>query len=464
MDLSAVTVVLPALDEAEALPTALASFPSGVDLLVVDNGSRDGTAAVAAAAGARVVVEPRRGFGAACWAGVQASPHAEVIAFADADGSFDGADLTAVAGPVLHDQADLVVGSRITGVRDNGAMPPFAVAVNRSLGLACRLLFGVCLTDLGPFRAIRRDTLVALGIRDRGQGWPLEMIGRAGRAGLRVVEVPVRYRPRAGGTSKVSGSLRGGLRAAAAMGTVTCRLLVDRPPGAAQLAPASRPAMRDAVAVIAKEPVAGMAKTRLAPTLGEAGAARVAAAMLADTLAVVGTVGADPWLCFTPAEARERLRRLAPGFGLLAQGNGDLGDRLAACLADLLAAGAERVAIVGADTPHLPAAGYWRALALLEQADVVLGPALDGGYYLVAAKRSRPELFVGIPMGTEAVLAETLARAAHGGLVVALLPPLRDLDRVEDLAAALAAGDLAGAPATLAAVTELLAGREVGTA
>ena len=107
---------------------------------------------------------------------------------------------------------------------------------------------------------------------------------------------------------------------------------------------------------------------------------------------------------------------------------------LAACLADLLAAGAERVAIVGADTPHLPAAGYRRAFALLEQADVVLGPALDGGYYLVAAKLPRPELFVGIPMGTEAVLAETLARAARGGLVVALLPPLRDLDRVEDLA------------------------------
>jgi rSAM/selenodomain-associated transferase 1 len=463
MDLSTVTVVLPALDEAEALPVALASFPSEVDLVVVDNGSRDRTAAVAAAAGARVVVEPRRGFGAACWAGVQASPHAEVIAFADADGSFDGADLAAVAGPVLEGQADLVVGSRITGVRDLGAMPPFAVAVNRFIGLACRLLFGVCLTDLGPFRAVRRDVLVALGIRDRGQGWPLEMIGRAGHAGLRVVEVPVRYRPRAGGTSKVSGSLRGGLRAAAAMAGVTCRLLAERPLDRTLPAPAARPGRRDAVAVVAKEPVAGMAKTRLAPALGEAGAARLASAMLADTLAVVRTVGADPWLCFTPAEARERLRHLAPGFGLLAQGPGDLGDRLAACLADLLAAGADRVAIVGADTPHLPAAGYRRAFALLEQADVVLGPALDGGYYLVAAKRSRPELFVGIPMGTEAVLGETLARAARGGLVVALLPPLRDLDRVEDLAAALAAGDLAGAPATLAAVAELLADRGVQT-
>jgi uncharacterized protein len=221
---------------------------------------------------------------------------------------------------------------------------------------------------------------------------------------------------------------------------------------------------RDALAVIAKEPVAGLAKTRLVPALGETGAARAATAMLADTLAAVRSVGADPWLCFTPIEARERLRRLAPGFGLLAQGPGDLGDRLAACLADLLATGADRVAIVGADTPHVPIASYQRAFALLDQADVVFGPALDGGYYLVAAKAARPELFAGIPMGTDAVLTETLARATRAGLVVDLLPPLRDLDRVEDLAAALAGGELAGAPATLAATKELLAAAWVATA
>ena len=221
---------------------------------------------------------------------------------------------------------------------------------------------------------------------------------------------------------------------------------------------------RDALAVIAKEPVAGLAKTRLVPALGEAGAARAATAMLADTLATVRATGADPWLCFTPVEARERLGRLAPGFGLLAQGSGDLGDRLAACLADLLATGADRVTIVGADTPHVPVSSYQRAFALLDEADVVLGPALDGGYYLVAAKAARPELFVGIPMGTEVVLTETLARAIAAGLVVALLPPLRDLDMVEDLAAALDAGELAGAPATLAATKELLAAARVATA
>jgi glycosyltransferase involved in cell wall biosynthesis len=229
VDLACVTVILPALNEAAALPTALASFPPEVDLLVVDNGSVDQTATVAAAHGAQVVHQPRRGFGAACWAGVQAAP-GEVLVFADADGSFDGADLPAVAGPVLAGEADLVVGSRLAR-REPGAMSALAVLENRLLGLACRLLFGVPLSDLGPFRAIRRDALLALGVRDRGSGWPLEMIGRAGQAGLRVVEVPVRYRPRAGGRSKVSGSLGGTVRAMTAMAVVTFGLLRERRPG-----------------------------------------------------------------------------------------------------------------------------------------------------------------------------------------------------------------------------------------
>jgi glycosyltransferase involved in cell wall biosynthesis len=231
VDLSRVTVILPALNEAAALPTALASFPPQVGLLVVDNGSTDQTAAVAAAHGATVVCEPRRGFGAACWAGVQAAS-GEVVAFADADGSFDGADLPAVAGPVLAGEADLVVGSRIAR-RAPGAMSALAVLENRLLGLACRLLFGVPLSDLGPFRAIRRDVLLALGVTDRGSGWPLEMVARAGTAGLRVVEVPVRYRPRAGGRSKVSGSVRGTVRAIAAMAAVTLTLLRERRRGRA---------------------------------------------------------------------------------------------------------------------------------------------------------------------------------------------------------------------------------------
>jgi glycosyltransferase involved in cell wall biosynthesis len=229
VDLSSVTVILPALNEAAALPTALASFPPEAGLLVVDNGSTDQTAAVAAAHGAQVVHEPRRGFGAACWAGVEAAS-GEVLVFADADGSFDGADLRAVAGPVLRGEADLVIGSRMRR-REPGAMSALAMLENRALGLACRVLFRVPVTDLGPFRAIRRDRLLALGMTDRGSGWPLEMIGRAGVVGLRVAEVPVRYRSRAGGRSKVSGSMRGTVRAVTAMAVVTVALLRERRSG-----------------------------------------------------------------------------------------------------------------------------------------------------------------------------------------------------------------------------------------
>jgi rSAM/selenodomain-associated transferase 1 len=204
---------------------------------------------------------------------------------------------------------------------------------------------------------------------------------------------------------------------------------------------------RAAVAVVAKEPVAGHAKTRLAPALGPGGAAAAAAAMLVDTLAVVARVDAEPWLCFTPGAARERLAAQAPGFRLLPQSGGDLGDRLAACAVALRAAGAERIAIVGADTPHLRPAWYEAALTLVDQVDLVLGPALDGGYYLVAGREPPRELFV-----------ETLRRAERHRLRVALLPPLRDLDRVEDLVAALAAGELDASPCTRAVVAALLDG------
>jgi rSAM/selenodomain-associated transferase 1 len=217
---------------------------------------------------------------------------------------------------------------------------------------------------------------------------------------------------------------------------------------------------RRALVVIAKEPVPGAVKTRLAPSLGADGAARAAAAMLADTLAVMAQVDAEPWVCFAPPGAHARMARLAPGCRLLAQVEGDLGDRLAACFAALLDGGAERVVIAAADTPHVPRATYQAAFALLDQADVVLGPTVDGGYYLVGAKTALPELFVGVPMGTDAVLQMTIQRAVQRGLRVATLPMLRDLDRLEDLRAALAAGELDGSPRTRLVAAGLPAARQ----
>lgn len=205
-------VILPALNEAAALPRVLAGLPSGFRGIVVDNGSTDGTAEVAAALGALVVHEAQRGFGAACWAGLQAADD-DVVCFMDADGSFDGADLLAVAAPVVAGCRDLVLGARQA---ERGAWPVHARLANRVLAAEMGRRTGQHFSDLGPMRATRRVDLLALGLRDRRSGWPLEMVLRAHGAGWSIHEVPVRYRPRIG-RSKVTGTVRGTARAVADM-------------------------------------------------------------------------------------------------------------------------------------------------------------------------------------------------------------------------------------------------------
>lgn len=211
-----IDVILPALDEAEAIPGVLAAMPSGFAPLVVDNGSVDGTAAVAARCGARTVSEPRRGFGAACFAGLLAAT-SEVVCFMDCDGSLDPQELHSVAGPVLSGEVDLCLGARVA---QPGAWPWHARLANRALAFEVRRRCGVAVSDIGPMRAARREALLVLGLRDRGFGWPLEMVLRAAAEGWRVSETRVSYGPRAGGRSKVSGSARGTYRAVRDMGAL----------------------------------------------------------------------------------------------------------------------------------------------------------------------------------------------------------------------------------------------------
>lgn len=203
-DRTRLCVVMPALNEADALPAALAGRPPDVRVLVVDNGSTDGTAEVARRLGADVVTEPQRGFGAACWRGLHAAEGADVLVYMDADATLDWGDLDTVAGPVLRGEADLILGTRVRHRREPGSMLWHVALVNALLGRLCGQLAGVRLTDLGPFRAVGRDVLLGLGMRDRTYGWPLEMVLRAARGGLRIAEVPVAYRCRAG-VSKVTG-------------------------------------------------------------------------------------------------------------------------------------------------------------------------------------------------------------------------------------------------------------------
>jgi glycosyltransferase involved in cell wall biosynthesis len=207
-----VDVVLPVLDEAAALPRVLGRMPSGFRPLVVDNGSSDGSAAIALRLGARVVSEPQQGFGAACHAGLLAA-HSEVVCFMDCDGSLDPRELPLVAGPVLAGERELMLGARRP---ERGAWPLHARLANRVLALELRRRSGVRLTDLGPMRAAPRRALLELALRDRRFGYPLEMVLRAAAAGWRIGETEVGYRARAG-RSKVTGTVRGTARAVADM-------------------------------------------------------------------------------------------------------------------------------------------------------------------------------------------------------------------------------------------------------
>jgi glycosyltransferase involved in cell wall biosynthesis len=202
-------VVLPVLDEAAALPWVLGRMPHGYRPIVVDNGSSDGSGEIARELGAAVLYEPRRGFGAACWAGLVAAED-QVVCFMDCDGSLDPRELPRVTDPVVGGRWDLALGRRRPA---RAAWPIHARLANRALTWQLRRRTRLRLWDLGPMRAAHRLPLVGLGIRDRRFGWPLEMVLLAARAGWTVGEVEVSYRPRTG-RSKVTGTLGGTARAA----------------------------------------------------------------------------------------------------------------------------------------------------------------------------------------------------------------------------------------------------------
>jgi glycosyltransferase involved in cell wall biosynthesis len=213
-----VAIIIPALNEGGNIRRLIAEIPdlsevaASWSVIVVNNGSTDNTAQEAEASGAIVVHEARRGYGYACRAGVAAATHADVLAFMDGDGSFDPKELLPMLRLLDNDEADLVLGSRAANI-EVGAMPPHQRYGNRLVARLMDWLYGLTLTDLGPFRVIRRDLVMVLDMCEMTFGWPTEMLVKAVRCGARVCEVPVHYRKRWSGKSKVSGTVRGTLLA-----------------------------------------------------------------------------------------------------------------------------------------------------------------------------------------------------------------------------------------------------------
>jgi len=225
-----VSVVIPALNEEEPIGDVVRAIPRGIvhEVLVVDNGSTDATAERARAAGARVVSEPRRGYGRACQAGIAAvADNCEVIVFLDGDGSDCPELVPLLVEPILAGRQDFVIVSRIRGRREPGSMTPPQLAAGWIAGLLLRLLYGVRYSDMCPFRAIRRDALQSLGMAEETYGWNLEMQMRAAKAGLRILELPVDHRARRGGRSKVSGNLSGSVKAIGRITWTFLRLVRD---------------------------------------------------------------------------------------------------------------------------------------------------------------------------------------------------------------------------------------------
>jgi glycosyltransferase involved in cell wall biosynthesis len=233
--MSAVSVIIPALNEEEPIAGVVhevAATKIPADIIVVDNGSTDRTAERARNAGARVVGEPVPGYGRACMAGIRTlSPESDIVVFLDGDGSDCPELMSQLVDPIAAGTHDFVIGSRTRGQREPGSMNFQQIVAGRITGRILRLLYAVRYTDMCPFRAIRRDALEKLGMREQTYGWNLEMQMKAARGGLRILEIPVNHRRRAGGESKVSGTLRGTCIAGTRIMATLIRIAAEKKPG-----------------------------------------------------------------------------------------------------------------------------------------------------------------------------------------------------------------------------------------
>jgi rSAM/selenodomain-associated transferase 1 len=435
-----VVVVIPALNEEEAIGRVLDAIPDWVnEVIVADNGSTDRTAETARAHGARVVAEPRRGYGAACLAGLAAITNqrqsAAVVVFLDADFSDDPTQMGLLVRPIIAGVAEMVIGSRTSGQAQRGALTIQQRVGNRLACLLVRWIWSAAYTDLGPFRAIDAAALSKLNMTDRSYGWTIQMQVRAARQGLRTCEVPVSYRKRIG-KSKISGTVRGVMGACVkilgiifieALATLTARRSKHT----------ARHSSKQRLIVFTRYPQPGKTKTRLIPALGPQGAAEVQRGMTGHMLACAAqlqsTHPTDIEVRFVGGDEQSMAKLFGSQWRYVPQGPGDLGAKMATAFADAFTSGIDGVLIIGSDCPQITAALLGQAFDALAEHDLVLGPTLDGGYYLIGLQHASAELFDDIAWGGETVLSQTLHVAERLGLSVKLLEELGDVDVPADL-------------------------------
>ncbi len=422
-----VAVVIPALNEEESIAKVISAIPPWVDkIIVVDNGSTDSTAEIAQVSGAFVVFEPRRGYGSACLAGIGALEKVDIVVFLDADYSDYPEEMHLLVDPIAHGVADLVIGSRMRGRREAGALLPQARFGNWLACFLIRVFWHMNYSDLGPFRAIRYSSLKTLGMKDPDFGWTVEMQIKAARHNIRVLEVPVSYRRRIG-SSKISGTVRGSIEAGMKiLSTIFLTAINWRPA-----------APRDELCIFTRYPAPGKTKTRLIPVLGPKGSAALQRKMtehtLSETRKFLNSSKVFVEIRFEGGNRYLMAHWFGPELCYRPQGRGHLGTRMNRAFKKAFNAGMARVVLVGTDCPNLTADILRAAFVALKNHDLVLGPASDGGYYLIGLRRAIPELFEDIPWGTAMVLDRTRQIATALKLTVKLLQTLDDVDRPEDL-------------------------------
>lgn len=442
-----VVAVIPALNEVDTIAGAVGgALPHVQRVIVADNGSTDGTGQAAAAAGADVVSAPRRGYGSACLAALEAlaaePTPPDAVLFMDADGSDDASQIPRLLEPIAEGRADFVLGSRTLGSAEAGALTTPQRLGSLILGTWLKHRYGLSVSDLGPFRVLRYDTLCRLAMDDRDFGWTIQMQARAAtaQAGVRYVEVAVPYFRRQSGTSKISGTLRGSWQAGCTILKTAWRERRWRPGPTAH------------IAVLAKMPEPGRVKTRLAAGIGEAAATRVHDRMLRHTLRRVAALAHTLWWDADAKSGGDVVDRTAwdstrvrTVYGAWRRyerqpTRGDLGARIDAALQDAFDQGHDVAMVVGSDCPDITAQDLQDACQTLlkREADIAIGPSEDGGYWLLGVHRSAwtdraRTLTQDIDWGTETVFAQTQAAIQSAGLSCKTLRRLSDVDTLDTL-------------------------------